>query len=43
MVEDELEWRFVRVVMSPWGREDSDISKPSIRKTSRSEVASGHA
>ncbi|KAG1735457.1 hypothetical protein EDB19DRAFT_1724597 [Suillus lakei] len=38
MVEDELERRFARVVMSPWGREESDIPKPSIRKTSRGAV-----
>ncbi|KAG1844950.1 hypothetical protein DFJ58DRAFT_801710 [Suillus subalutaceus] len=38
MVEDELERRFARVVMSPWGREESDIPKPSIRKTSRGVV-----
>ncbi|KAG1720267.1 uncharacterized protein EDB91DRAFT_1178270 [Suillus paluster] len=38
MVEDELERRFARVVMSPWGREESDIVKPSIRKTSRGAV-----
>lgn len=37
-VEDELERRFARVVMSPWGREESDIPKPSIRKTSRGVV-----
>ncbi|KAG2066082.1 hypothetical protein BDR04DRAFT_1107344 [Suillus decipiens] len=38
MVEDELERRFARVVMSPWGREESDIPMPSIRKTSRGAV-----
>lgn len=38
MVEDELERRFARVVMSPWGREENDIPKPFIRKTSRGAV-----
>jgi hypothetical protein len=38
MVEDELERRFARVVMSPWGREENDIPKPSIRRTSRGTV-----
>lgn len=38
MVEDELERRFARIVMSPWGREECDIPSPSIRKTSRGVV-----
>jgi len=38
MVEDELERRFARVVMSPWGREECDIPSPIIRKTSRGVV-----
>jgi hypothetical protein len=38
MVEDELERRFARIVMGPWGREECDIPSPSIRKTSRGAV-----
>lgn len=38
MVEDELERRFARIVMCPWGREECDIPNPSIRKTSRGTV-----
>jgi hypothetical protein len=35
MVEDYLERRFARVVMSLWGREVNDIPKLFIRRTSR--------
>ena len=41
-VEDELEKRFVKVVLEPWiGEENSEIRKPVIRMTSKGEITPG--
>ncbi|KIJ13311.1 hypothetical protein PAXINDRAFT_100775 [Paxillus involutus ATCC 200175] len=37
-VEAELDARFAKVVLKPWGREEGDISRPEISSTSRGPV-----
>ncbi|KIK81810.1 hypothetical protein PAXRUDRAFT_832598 [Paxillus rubicundulus Ve08.2h10] len=37
-VEVELDARFAKVVLEPWGREEGDISRPEISYTSRGPV-----